>query len=522
MCDEEARIAETLRGHPGARDAAVFADGDIIRIFVVPDDGYLDDELGRKAASELVLQKWRKTFDLSQLAKGAESATVGLNTLGWNSSYTLQPIPEEEMREWVERSVENILSVSPCRVYEAGCGTGMLALRLAPHCERYTASDFAPAVLSRFRAQLVTLPALDGRVEILERRADDFAGLERNCFDTFLLNSVTQHFPNLSYLTKVIAGAVGVVKPGGRLLIGDIRSLQLLPVFACSVEAFQAAPETGLDELRARIRRRIERETQLVISPAYFLALRSAFPAISRVEIVPLRGRARNEMTHFRYDAILHVGAAEDDSIAMEFTDWSEAQGGLDEIRSFACSHPGQAIGIEAIRNARIAGDVRTLVSLENGAADCSVKQLREEVRTSAAQGIDPQALLDMQDEIRDCAIFLSWAACRRDGSYDAAIVPRSMLREGQRPAIDWPRPDAAEFVRIATAPGQQAVRKELEDRLTAYCVQNLPATAGRIAIELVDALPRAADVLAPGDLRIRRHHARLDGASVARPSPQG
>ena len=50
--------------------------------------------------------------------------------VGWNSSYTGQPIPEEEMREWVDQTVERILSLRPKRVLEIGCGTGLLTLAL--------------------------------------------------------------------------------------------------------------------------------------------------------------------------------------------------------------------------------------------------------------------------------------------------------------------------------------------------------------------------------------------------------
>ena len=62
------------------------------------------------------------------------------------------------------------------------------------------------------------------------------------------------------------------------------------------------------EELRDRVRRRLQREQELVLSPAFFLALQRRFPKISGVEIRPLRGRARNEMLRYRFQAILHVG----------------------------------------------------------------------------------------------------------------------------------------------------------------------------------------------------------------------
>ncbi|HHO59294.1 MAG TPA: amino acid adenylation domain-containing protein, partial [Thiotrichales bacterium] len=46
------------------------------------------------------------------------------NLTGWNSSYTGEPIPVEEMREWVEATVSRIAALKPQRALEIGCGTG--------------------------------------------------------------------------------------------------------------------------------------------------------------------------------------------------------------------------------------------------------------------------------------------------------------------------------------------------------------------------------------------------------------
>ena len=70
---------------------------------------------------------------------------LAFNTLGWNSVYTRQPIPEEDMREWVQTTVERILTLAPRNVLEIGCGTGLLLLRIAPTCARYIGVDFFPS-----------------------------------------------------------------------------------------------------------------------------------------------------------------------------------------------------------------------------------------------------------------------------------------------------------------------------------------------------------------------------------------
>jgi hypothetical protein len=141
----QAAIESALRMHPGVRDAAAVYDcRDGFAAFAVPENPYMNEIPGRGVAEPALLGKWRKTFDLSQLTKEAASAPLGFNTIGWNSSYTRQPIPLEEIREWVETTVEDILRLEPKSVYEIGCGTGMLLMRIAPSCERYAAADFSP------------------------------------------------------------------------------------------------------------------------------------------------------------------------------------------------------------------------------------------------------------------------------------------------------------------------------------------------------------------------------------------
>ena len=131
-----AEIENALLLHPGVREAVVVKSDVGIAAFVAPDEDYLDDVLGRNTAEAAALGKWRKVYDLTQFTKDAASVPIGFNTLGWNSTYTRRAIPADEMHEWLQTTIADILRLLPKSVYEIGCGTGMLLMQIAPNCTR--------------------------------------------------------------------------------------------------------------------------------------------------------------------------------------------------------------------------------------------------------------------------------------------------------------------------------------------------------------------------------------------------
>lgn len=489
---EKILVENVLRSHPGVREATVSQDDNGRTVaFVVPEDSYLSDRLGRGATDKLTLNKWRKTYDLSQLTREAAVAQPGFNTAGWNSSYTHKPIPAGEIHEWVDATVASVFELRPRRVYEIGCGTGLLLTQIAPHCERYAAADFSSAVLARLREELRAVPALAERVELFERQADNFSGFDADSFDTVVLNSVVQYFPSLAYLTTVLEQAVRVVRPGGHVYVGDVRSLPLLPLFATSVELTQAASDLTMEDLKARVRHRIEREKELVISPAYFLHQQNQLANVSRVEIQPARGRSDNEMTRYRFSAVVHVGHDAEPVAHVEFQDWEEQRWSANDIGAVAERGLVRAEGIRRIKNARVAGDLAAMEMINAASATDTVGQLRRRLADSAVGGIEPEDLHDLEKTHPDAAVHLSSAAARTDGSYDALLVPRYLHNACNRPVVSWPQPAPRDFIRFANWPGQEKVRRDLMEQIEAHANGNLPPEKSPGRIELVDSLVR-------------------------------
>ncbi len=56
----------------------------------------------------------------------------GMDFRGWNSSYTDDPIPLEEMVEWRSATVDRIMALRPRRVLEIGAGSGLVLVADGP------------------------------------------------------------------------------------------------------------------------------------------------------------------------------------------------------------------------------------------------------------------------------------------------------------------------------------------------------------------------------------------------------
>ena len=92
------------------------------------------------------------------------------------------------------------------------------------------------------------------QVSLLRRAAHELEGLGADGFDTVVVNSVLQYFPNIEYLLQVIEAAARVVRPGGRIFLGDVRNFRLLAAFHASVQLHKAPAALTRSQLLAASR----------------------------------------------------------------------------------------------------------------------------------------------------------------------------------------------------------------------------------------------------------------------------
>ena len=83
------------------------------------------------------------------------SALEEAQNLGYSPS-EIKKTFQEEMKEWLNGSVDEILSKSPNRILEIGCGTGMILFQIAPYSNHYTGTDISSVALHYIEQQKKT------------------------------------------------------------------------------------------------------------------------------------------------------------------------------------------------------------------------------------------------------------------------------------------------------------------------------------------------------------------------------
>ena len=369
---------------------------------------------------------WQTLYEQAYGQPQVSTDDPTFNISGWNSSYTKQAIPALEMQEWVESTVDRILSLSPQRVLEIGCGTGLLLSRVAPNCLEYWGCDYSSAAIAHVEQICKTVSGLDN-VRLLHQMADNFTSIPKGEFDTVVINSVVQYFPSVEYLLQVLEGAMSTtgyanatIGQKGTLFVGDVRSLPLLEPYHAAVQLSRSPEDRTVEQWQQQVHSSVAAEEELVIDPRFFIALQTRFPQITWVEIVPKRGNSQNELTQFRYDVTLHINTNVQEKV-VPWLNWQLDKLSLAQIQNQLHKEQPEILGIRGVPNQRVQQALQIWQWLENSPAVETVGQMRQLLAQQPEVGINPEEFYQLGQYL-GYTVHLSWWGSSQDGAFDVVF----------------------------------------------------------------------------------------------------
>ncbi|KAG6001999.1 NRPS protein [Claviceps maximensis] len=489
---ELGEIEQALRGCELVSDAAVVVsqqrtgqgEGDLVGFVTIDlekaaesepesDSRSRDDKQQRgskMAVEDDHVNVWTDLFNTDKYLVPAEDAAdkvqLGRDFTAWTSMYDGKTIDIAEMNEWLDDTIAAIRDTGePRAVLEIGSGTGMILFGIAQGLTSYVGLDPSQRAVDFLQTMVQSIPSLAEKTSVYLASATDVRKMGKlNSPNLVIVNSVVQYFPSIEYLSSVVEDLLRL-DGTETLFFGDVRSFALYKEFQVAKILHRAEGCVSTSQMREEMAQMERAEEELLVDPAFFTALVDRFPdRVEYVEILPKKMKATNELSCFRYSAVVHVKhdgqqhvkimeVPEDSWIDFkaEKLDYSAV---LDMLQTRSSSDssspsfeaPDMVVPISNIPNSKGLGEkyiVDALINGEKKGEEDTVSVPRDDWYAYAAEMSDSCASLSAKDlmqlaKLSGFRVEMSWARQHSQrGGLDAVFYRRFPSEQDQGEAQD-------------------------------------------------------------------------------------
>ncbi|KAK1914063.1 hypothetical protein P3342_007309 [Pyrenophora teres f. teres] len=395
----------------------------------------LQDPHQRVAARRRVEEKF--DADIYSPIDSVQAENIGRDFVGWTSMYDGSDIDKAEMNEWLDDTIATMLN---------GQRPG----------NSYVGLDPSRKAVQFIAETAKSIPGLASKIRMYKATAADVGRLEQPVAASLVVvNSVVQYFPSLDYLFKVQQLVeLEAPAPSSSATSGLVRCTESSwPREQCTWQATRPQRPTSV--------------------ACFFTALPSRLPGlVEHVEILPKKMKATNELSCYRYAAVVHVRPRDGQTQELAIRDSL-----LQQLKSLSSA---PAVAVSNIPTARPLGRDAGLSGLARFGASAG----------TGLPSLSATELVELAQEV-DCRVEISWSRQHsQQGGLDA-IFHRYQPLTGERVMFRFPTDHAERPLHsLSSRPLRQQFLQKTQQRLLEMLEAQLPTYMVPQTLAILDAMP--------------------------------